>query len=178
MSRHLSEYESAFAQERFTTLLEEHTLGYIDPWESVQIEVVNINKLKQNFDGGAPVTIPTSVAPRYETLSLEVHEVLTDESGVSQFQEKEGLNIEISNISNVAVRKLESFTPHISSEIGSSHTFSDFATPLEPLGFDSKEARVTFTDHTAALEKDFVLTVKLDASTCIPGSPGGFAGSV
>jgi hypothetical protein len=165
-----AEYKKALAEQRVTALLEEHTpevfetrLGNIPPKSSVKVEIVFVGKLKQNFDGGATVTIPTSVAPRYETLSSGLPDNPSIGSAANHI--KGGLKIEISVISIVPIRKLESLTHPITVEIGISRTFNNVSSPLEPVGFDYKKARATFSDQTATLGKDFVLTVTLDVSS-------------
>lgn len=162
-----AEFKQAVSRQRAAVLLEEVTpevfetsLGNIPPQTIVKVEIEYINELKADLSRpGVVVTIPTSVAPRYGSAPIA-----TSNSTVSPAEN--GLKIQVEISSSVPIRKLESRTHPISFEIGASNEpaiVDSFAALADPKRRSAKNdpttAKVTLSDRSTSLGRDFVLLV-------------------
>jgi hypothetical protein len=163
-----AEFQKAVSEYRVAALLEEHTpevfevqLGNIPPQTRITAEIAHVNELKADVGGeGLLITIPTSIAPRYGSPP-------SGYSGSSVNTTRTGLIITVDITASERIAKIESRTHSISLEMDfqdrslRTTDFGDLASAPAPDSghVDLTRARVTLSDRTATLERDFVLLI-------------------
>lgn len=134
------------ASDAFTT-----SIGNIPPKEKVFVEIVYIGELKHDAEtDGSRFTIPTTIAPRYGSVSGETADTLnhvnaTNKGGIS-------ICVNVTLEEGSMVRGLQSPSHPIAVTMGRT-------ADADENQFDNKNASATLTLGSTELEKDFIVVV-------------------
>ncbi|PLB50387.1 vWA-like protein, partial [Aspergillus steynii IBT 23096] len=147
----VSKHKAAVLVEELTPEIFETNLGNIPGETDVTVQITLATRLKSNQTTGATtLTIPTSVAPRYGDRPKGYDQ--PDTAGKEATATQDALHIKVHVSMPESIKKIESQTHLISVDLGS-----------EAGAFDPRKASASLVGRSAALGKDFVLTILSDS---------------